>query len=569
MRIDYMRISKSWVAEHPKPKGVILFYGSPLFGQIPTVSYDYFLENLYNAEYSIVAIPFQFGFNHAGIAEALLEERDKVRQEVPALAELPTFWIGHGLGCKYIALLEVFTDPKTNVFLMKTPDAGNIEKQGILNEPSLFIAPEIADTNAMTQLPVVSSLLNWMNFGAYPSKEELKQLIQESELFELTGMISFLNDFTSDNAKDAASYNDAAWFFEALNQKTNGQFPYKEVSDGYDKPFGLRVGDVVFDMALSTSLTRSLPRELEPATIELLDELAQRCGAISSTLQIKKPEPVKPIVVEEKKPEPVKPVVEEKKPEPVKPVVEEKKPEPVKPVVEEKKLEPVKPIVEEKKPEPVKPVVEEKKPEPVKPVVAEKKPEPVKPIVEEKKPEPVKPVVEEKKPEPVKPVVEEKKPEPVKPVVAEKKPEPVKPIVEEKKPEPVKPVVEEKKPEPVKPVVEEKKPEPVKPVVEEKKPEPVKPVVAEKKPEPAKSHGAMKPSGNKKAEHQKSSDIKPAFDAKKAEPAKKPEQKPAEETPVYEARKIAEGTQEGSSPKTAQSSTFSGFKKKKKKKTKK
>jgi len=530
MRIDYKRISQSWVAEHPSPKGVVLFYGSPLFGQTPTVSYGYFLETLYNAEYTIVAIPFQFGFNHVGIAEGLLAERDEVRQEISGLDGLPTFWVGHGLGCKHIALLEVFTDPESNAFLLKAPESDKSQRQGILNEPSLLIAPEFADSNAMTQFPVVSTLLNWVNFGAYPSKAELKKLIEESNLFQLTGLISFEQDLTSGSINDTTAEKDAAWFFETLSKKVDQPLLHREVSGEHDEPLGFRVGGMVMDIDLSLRLTRTLPREIEPVTMELLEELAARCGGARPAIQAKKSEPAKPVEI--KKTESVKPV-------------EIKKTKPAKPVAVRKE-DPVKPV-EVKKPEPAKPVAV-KKADPVKPV-AVKKADPAKPVAV-KKADPAKPVAV-KKADPAKPVAV-KKADPVKPVEV-KKPEPAKPV-EIKKTDPAKPV-EVKKPEPVKPV-EVKKAGPAKPA-EVKKAESVKPVEAKKTAVP------------KNVERQKPAGAKMPSETKKPEAVKKPElQKPAEDKkPVYEAKSLS--SSESAASKTNSPATFSGFKKKKKKRPKK
>jgi len=39
----------SWVALHPKPKGVIQFVGGAFFGSFPTLFYRYFLSQLFEA----------------------------------------------------------------------------------------------------------------------------------------------------------------------------------------------------------------------------------------------------------------------------------------------------------------------------------------------------------------------------------------------------------------------------------------------------------------------------------------------------------------------------------------
>ncbi len=57
-------ISNSWAAIHPQPKGVVQFIGGAFFGTFPTIFYQYFLNQLYDAGYAIIALPFRFTFNH-------------------------------------------------------------------------------------------------------------------------------------------------------------------------------------------------------------------------------------------------------------------------------------------------------------------------------------------------------------------------------------------------------------------------------------------------------------------------------------------------------------------------
>jgi len=108
----------SWVAFHPQPKGVIRFIGGAFFGSFPTLSYRYFLETLFESGYTIVAIPFRFTFRHWSVALSLLEEQNELQNLLVEKAKAAGydgkfylensnyFWVGHSLGCKYIALLE-------------------------------------------------------------------------------------------------------------------------------------------------------------------------------------------------------------------------------------------------------------------------------------------------------------------------------------------------------------------------------------------------------------------------------------------------------------------------------
>jgi hypothetical protein len=62
--LNFQPVSFSWLALHPQPQGVIQFIGGAFFGSLPTLSYRDLLHRLYDAGYTVVAIPFRFSFRH-------------------------------------------------------------------------------------------------------------------------------------------------------------------------------------------------------------------------------------------------------------------------------------------------------------------------------------------------------------------------------------------------------------------------------------------------------------------------------------------------------------------------
>jgi hypothetical protein len=56
-------ISNSWVAIHHQPKGIVQFIGGAFLALL-TIFYRYFLNKVFDAGYTIVALPFIFTFNH-------------------------------------------------------------------------------------------------------------------------------------------------------------------------------------------------------------------------------------------------------------------------------------------------------------------------------------------------------------------------------------------------------------------------------------------------------------------------------------------------------------------------
>jgi hypothetical protein len=275
----YKLISQSWVAQHPRPIGVVEFYGGEFFGLLPTTSYDFLLQSLFAAGYTIIAVPVQLGFDHYRIAYTLVEERDRVRDALPNLAGVPHFWLGHSVGCKFIALLEALTDPATNTLVLPTTsDAATLEiRRGILDEPSLLMAPSIADTEHAVRVPILPQILDRLGLGVEPTKEQTQALIEQDDLFNLTALISFCGDTVAGNQSGSPAESDVAWFLKTLRARQNNTLLHEELAGDHLAPLGVQIGDSVYLLSMRTLLRREpIPRPLEPLIIRFLAELNQR-----------------------------------------------------------------------------------------------------------------------------------------------------------------------------------------------------------------------------------------------------------------------------------------------------
>lgn len=276
MEPHYERISRSLVARHPNPIGVVEFYGGQFFGQLPATSYDYFLGMLFRAGYTIIAVPFTFGFNHTAIAEVLLVERDRVRERLPELANLPHFWVGHSLGCKFIALLEAYTEPVSGMFL---PPGRTLATalRGILDEPSLLMAPDIGNTDSALPVPILPQLLDAFGLGVRPTRAETQHLIATNQLFGLTALISFARDRVAGNASEPPAVSDVAWFLQTLDARPGGRLLHEELPGGHLVPFGIRFSDTVLELDPQFGfLPAEPPAELEAVAVRLLAALTER-----------------------------------------------------------------------------------------------------------------------------------------------------------------------------------------------------------------------------------------------------------------------------------------------------
>lgn len=262
MSTIFKPIAHSWVAIQSKPIGIVEFIGGALFGSAPIISYDYFLRSLYEAGYTVIALPFRFGLNHQYIAESLLAERDNVFKEIAdSHQDLPRFWVGHSLGCKYIILLEA--------------------ARKLWDQPSLLIAPDISDTKEAVPVPLVPELLDNIGRGVKPTREETREIIEQSDLFNLTALISFDKDKVAGTEGEAAEKSDVALFIRELEGK-NRKLLRKQIPGKHEEIVGLKVrnldGSVSFvDIDLTDGIFENVKeRQLEPLAIGFLAKLADR-----------------------------------------------------------------------------------------------------------------------------------------------------------------------------------------------------------------------------------------------------------------------------------------------------
>ncbi|KPQ35066.1 MAG: Protein of unknown function (DUF1350) [Phormidesmis priestleyi Ana] len=234
----------SWVALHPKPQGIVQFIGGAFFGSYPTLFYRQLLRPFYDAGYTVVALPFRFSFSHWSIALSLLEEHYAIRESIIETAlrhpgyEIDAYlnaanycWLGHSLGCKYIALLELLSAPKEiltayfdgvgvspqqwliitqrlqmlvhtlrqledNIKAM-TGKTVNYGLPSIYNEASLLIAPAITDLEGAIPMKSLEKLFRKVAATkqiAAPSVDQTHALIERSKLFNVTHLFEFEQD---------------------------------------------------------------------------------------------------------------------------------------------------------------------------------------------------------------------------------------------------------------------------------------------------------------------------------------------------------------------------------------
>lgn len=300
----FIPLSSSWVAIHPKPKGVIQFIGGAFFGSFPTLFYRHFLSELFADGYTIIALPFRFSFEHWSIAIGLLREQSILGQAIPNEARRLGYddsiyadtskyiWVGHSLGCKYLALLEFLSEDDWRDKLIECVDSHEVErvergfarinpgKTSILNQPSLLIAPDISNTESAIPIPALARLLDRLGLGVKPRRKQTQCFIRLSDLFNLTAMISFTQDTVAGSLTDITkspeiqANSDVLWFATQLQDK---DLIKKELRGKHLEPVGIKVGNYIVDLnPLDKFIEPISSRFLEQVALQFLEKLQQR-----------------------------------------------------------------------------------------------------------------------------------------------------------------------------------------------------------------------------------------------------------------------------------------------------
>jgi hypothetical protein len=260
-------LSFSWVALHPHPKGIVQFIGGIFFGSLPNIFYRHLLKQIYLDGYTVVALPFRFTLRHWSVAISLLQEQEtliplleqKARElnyDPNIYRELDCYqWLGHSLGCKYIALLEFLAEWSHNPEniqnqIKKNTKRSEVQLQqikqsfldlsiSIKDQKSILMAPEISNTQDAIKIPILPSLLDVLGLGVLPTKQETFDLIQQSDLFNLTKMISFDKDKIA-GSKGSMVVPDKT--VRKLIKILGSKLLHEEVKGQHLRPLGLEVG---------------------------------------------------------------------------------------------------------------------------------------------------------------------------------------------------------------------------------------------------------------------------------------------------------------------------------------
>lgn len=261
-KFKFQPLGKAWVAIHPDPVGVINFIGGAFFGTFPTFFYRDLLKQLFERRYTVIALPYRFTFRHWSVALNLARDLSELRPELlleaqrlgykadlyaedPCAEARNYFWLGHSLGNKYIALLELlsdleFNDPQTVLAsCVPAKQVQTIQQQlqsvdlhsiSLMNQPSVLMAPAITGIESAIPVRAIANIVRRF-IDVQPTVAETYCLIEKSRLFNLIGLIAFKEDTI------------AAETVDRIRSLPNRPAAFAELQGGHLAPLGVRRGD--------------------------------------------------------------------------------------------------------------------------------------------------------------------------------------------------------------------------------------------------------------------------------------------------------------------------------------
>ncbi|HLO83666.1 MAG TPA: DUF1350 family protein [Nostocaceae cyanobacterium] len=339
LKMQFRPVSHSWVAVHPNPQGVVQFIGGAFFGTFgPMFFYNSLLQSIFDAGYTIILLPFNFTFNHYVEAGFLIKEEYDILPELVRIAlkndyefekyldDANYYWLGHSIGCKYIALLEGFSalppeaeqrdefirqliaDNKTTsnftadsviadievliielkrkyiqakklieYYIKSANKAQNLSTQidfqdlkaEDLSIGTIFIKNQpsilLAPVNSGTESAIpqpIAGIVDSLGLGVKPTPDLTFDLMKKADLFNLLGLVSFLSD--TKLAKSTVDWFDNVFKKPPVDAQGKSPFRYK-LKGGHLRPLGWRIGSSVINF----------PDSLQVPFIESVDSKSQ------------------------------------------------------------------------------------------------------------------------------------------------------------------------------------------------------------------------------------------------------------------------------------------------------
>lgn len=174
--MQWQSISGNWVLLPRRPRGIIHFLGGAFVATAPQTTYTRLLEFLANQGFAIIATPFVNTLDHAAIAREVQQKfttgLTELQDAVKLKRYLPTYGLGHSMGCKLHLLISSYFD---------------IERAG-----NILIS--FNNFSARKAIPFVDSLAAVTSVEFTPTPEATLQLVRDKYRTRRNLLIQFTKD---------------------------------------------------------------------------------------------------------------------------------------------------------------------------------------------------------------------------------------------------------------------------------------------------------------------------------------------------------------------------------------
>jgi len=223
--MNWQEVSGNWVLIPRNPLGIIHFLGGAFVATAPQLTYRWLLENLANQGYVVIANPFVNTLDHLAIAQSVLKSfeftLEKLRdQGLIRKRYLPTYGLGHSLGCKLHLLIGTMTgvDRAGNILISFNNfpaskaipfieqfnqlsrdfnNRNNISKSNPNPPNSPPTNPKSSSfdfPNFNFSMPDLSGFNSSFNVEFTPTPEETREIISDSYQIRRNLLVKFLKD---------------------------------------------------------------------------------------------------------------------------------------------------------------------------------------------------------------------------------------------------------------------------------------------------------------------------------------------------------------------------------------
>jgi hypothetical protein len=211
--MNWQYVAENWIGLPHHPIGIIHFLGGAFIGAAPQLAYGRLLETLVDEGFVVIATPFISTFDHAAIAETVLNQFEDgleiLHQQYHLRYGLPLYGMGHSMGCKLHLLINS---------LFEVQRSGNL----------LMAFNNFAVERA---IPLASVLSQNLGVEFTPSPQQTLKLVHRFYQTPRNLLVQFRNDDLDQTPQLA----------QVLEHRLSGKITYQKLRGNHLTPLGQEI----------------------------------------------------------------------------------------------------------------------------------------------------------------------------------------------------------------------------------------------------------------------------------------------------------------------------------------